>query len=101
MSRRITEEEGRYLFRIARGYQNEDGTFEVGAFPKIRDDAALLGLTLGQIRSYFNAREKISKKYKKIKPNNTQKAMQISQYFGFNEEQKEEHNKSKFYKIIL
>ena len=81
MSRRITEEEGRYLFRIARNYQNEDGTFEVGAFAKIRDDAALLGLTIAQILSYFKAQKKNSNKYKKFKPNNTQKAMQISQFF--------------------
>ena len=69
--RRITEEEGRYLFRIARNYQKEDGTFEAGAFAKIRDDAALLGLTIQQILNFFKAREKITKKYKKIKPNDT------------------------------
>lgn len=65
----LTELQAEILMKIGEKYEKKDGGFVYGAIAKITEEAtAFTNLTEQQVRTFFNSRRQIAKKYRGFKP---------------------------------
>lgn len=83
----LTEVEAQMLLKIGEKYEKQDGSFIRGAFPKIKEEAALVvNLSAQQIKTFFKSRRERANKIKKRRlfpPDAQPQRVPIRMFYGY------------------